>query len=233
MAAITRGKQRVALRYFLPSQIHLRAWEAREGAEVEADTGVPYGVVVDTLNTLAIGRVDIAHERLVLGNMNSKSLALEAELVGALLALAMDHCCGFVEKIAVGGGVVAEVEAEGAQDKRCTGAQPGLGAVETQCLEGADTGWLVVVEGELPRRRALREVADSLARDRIDTADKALEEGVLPQTSSYPGKQAQWQLVVAAPVRVAVWQSSHPLLASLDRPWGCRCHLAGYSSSAA
>lgn len=227
-AAIMRGKQRVVLKCFLPprpSHPHLRVWEAREGAEVEADTGVPYVVVVDTPNTPAIGKVDIAHERLVVGNMSSMGLVREAELVGALLALAMDHCCGVVERIAV-------AEAEDAQDRWCTGPQ--LEPV-TQCLEGADTGWLAAVEGELPRTRALHEV-DNLAWDKIDMPDKALEEGVLPQTSSDPGKQAQWQSVVEVLVRPEVWQSSHSLLASLNQPWGCRFYLDGmfwYSSSAA
>jgi hypothetical protein len=232
-AALTRGKQRVVLKCFLPprpSQPHLRAWEAREGAEAEADTGVPCVVVVDMANTPAIDKVDIAHEQLVVGNMSSMGLVREAELVGALLALAMDHCCGVVERIAVGGGVVVEVE--GAQDKWCTGPQLGP---ETQCLEGADTGWLAVVEGELPCTRALREVVvDNLAWDNIDMPDKALEEEVQPRTSSGPGKQAQWQSVVKVLVRAAVWQSSHSLLASLNQPWGCRCYLAGmiwYSSS--
>ena len=161
MAAITRGKQRVVLKCFLPprpSQPHLRVWEAREGAEAEVDTGVPCVVVVDTPNTPAIGKVDIAHERLVVGNMSSMGLVREAELVGALLALAMDHCCGVVERIAVWAGVVAE--AEGAQDKWCTGPQLGP---ETQRLEEAGTGWLAVVEGVLPHTRALHEVVDNLA----------------------------------------------------------------------
>lgn len=200
---------------------------------MEVDTGAPNVVVVDTPNTLAIGMVDIAHELLVVvGNMNSKGLVREVELVGALLALAMDHCCGVVERIAA---AVAEVE--GAQDKWCIGAQPGLVAVATQHLDGADMGWLVVVERELPRRCALREVVvDNLARDIIDTSDKALEEGVPPRTSSDPGKQARWHSVAEVLVRAAVWQSSHSLLASLDQLLECRCYLAGmiwYSSSAA
>jgi len=79
---------------------------------VEADAGATYGVAEDTPNTPAIGKVDTAHEQSEVGNMN-RSLVLEAELVGALLVLAMDHCCGFVEKTA--GGAVEAVE--GAQDK--------------------------------------------------------------------------------------------------------------------
>lgn len=43
---------------------------------MEAGTGAPYVVVVDTPDTPAIGKVDIAHERLVVGNMNSKGLVL-------------------------------------------------------------------------------------------------------------------------------------------------------------
>lgn len=128
-------------------------------------------------------------------------------------------------------------EVEGAQDRWCIGAQPVLGAVVAQCLDGAYTGWLAVVEAELPRRRALREVVvDNLAWGKIDMPDKALEEGVLPRTSSHPGKQARWHSVAGVLVRAAVWKSSHSLLASLDQPWGCRCYLAGmiwYSSSAA
>jgi len=118
VAAVGEAKQRGALKYFRllhPSRTHLQALQAREVAEVEADAGATYVVAVDTPNTLAIGKVDTAHEQLEGGNMN-RSLVVEAELVGALLVLAMDHCCGVVEKIAVGGAVEA-VEDVGAQDK--------------------------------------------------------------------------------------------------------------------
>ena len=106
-----------------------------------------------------------------------------------------------------------------------------LASVVTQCLEEADTGWLVVVEWGLQRRCALRGVAvDNPVWGKIDMPDKALPEGVLPRISSDPGKQAE------PPLRAAAWQSSHSLQASLDLPLGCRWYLAGmiwYSSSAA
>jgi len=181
---------------------------------VEADAGVTYIVVVDTLNTLAIGKGDNA--QLEMGNMN-RSLVLKVELVAALLVLAMDHCCGIEEKIAVGGAIEAV-----------------LASVVTQRLEEADTGWFVVVEWGVPRRHALHEVV--VDNGKIDMPDKALPEGVLPRTISDLGRQRQQQLVAEVPLWAATWQSSHSLQASLDLPWGCRCYLAGvtwYSSSAA
>jgi len=111
-----------------------------------------------------------------------------------------------------------------------------LASVVTQCLEEADTGWLAAVEWGVLRRCALRGVVDNPIWGKMDMPDKALPEGVLPRTSSDPGKEAQQRLVAEVPLRAAAWQSSHSLQATLDLLWGCRSYLAGmiwYSSSAA